>query len=198
MGRAAILGFASQRAETTRVPGDVEAGTRLCPTSASFMGLLPFELLPFRRLRGVQTVIQNQVPVKTGDSGAFSAATARPPLNPGRCPGVAYDLSGRSLLDKSGQVLNTTEQILALPTTTQDRLTPPRVARLTLSLAMLPFAKSEACGQLASGFVREKNKSTISSTTRTATTCCSSNTSTQPRKLSKVEIHASLRLLLIL
>jgi hypothetical protein len=40
--------------------------------------------------------------------------------------------------------------------------------------------------------------STISSTTRTATTCCSSNTSTQPHKLSKVEIHASLRLLLIL
>ena len=82
------------------MPGDVEAGTCLCPTSATFMGLLPFEFLPFRRLRGVQTVIQNQVPVKTGDSGAFSAATARPPLNPGRCPGVAYDLSGRSLLDR--------------------------------------------------------------------------------------------------
>jgi hypothetical protein len=57
------------------------------------MGLLPFEFLPFRRLRGVQTVIQNRVPVKTGDSGAFSAATG-PPLNLGRGPGVAYDLSG--------------------------------------------------------------------------------------------------------
>ena len=100
LGRAAIVGFVSQRAEATRVPGDVEAGTCLCPTSATFMGLLPFEFLPFRRLRGVQTVIQNQVPVKTGDSGAFSAATAGPPLNLVRCPGVAYDLSGRSLLDR--------------------------------------------------------------------------------------------------
>ena len=76
------------------MPGDVEAGTRLCPTSSTFMGLLPFEFLPFRRLRGVQTVIQNRVPVKTGDSGAFSAATAGPPLNLGRGPGVAYYLSG--------------------------------------------------------------------------------------------------------
>ena len=133
-----------------------------------------------------------------GNSGAFSAATAGPPLNLGRGPGVAYDLSGRSLLDKSGQVLNTTEQILALPATTQDRLTLPRVARLTLSLAMLPFAESKACGQLASGFCSRKNKSKVSSTTRTATTCCSSNTSTLPRKLSKVEIHASPRLLLVL
>ena len=48
------------------------------------------------------------------------------------------------------------------------------------------------------GLLFAKKQVDISSTTRTATTCCSSNTSTLPRKLSKVEIHASPRLLLVL
>jgi len=45
LGRAAILGFVSQRAEAIRVPGDVEAGTCSCPTSATFMGA-PIPALP--------------------------------------------------------------------------------------------------------------------------------------------------------
>ena len=41
LSRAAILGFVSHRAEATRVPGDVKAGTCLRPASATFMGLRP-------------------------------------------------------------------------------------------------------------------------------------------------------------
>ena len=46
LSRAASLGFVSHRAEARRVPGDLEAGTCLCPTSATFMGLLPFDSCP--------------------------------------------------------------------------------------------------------------------------------------------------------
>jgi hypothetical protein len=39
-------------------------------------GIAALRFLPFRRMRGVQTVIQNRFPVKTGTLGAFAATTA--------------------------------------------------------------------------------------------------------------------------
>jgi len=155
------------------------------------MGLLPFEFLPFRRLRGVQTVIQNRVPVKTGDSGAFSAATAGPPLNLGRGPGVAYYLSGPLSVR---QVRTSFKHYRTDTCPTDDYAGPSHAATSSPADALFSHvAVREKQGMRPAGFglLFAKKQVDISSTTRTATTCCSSNTSTLPRKLSKVEIHAS-------